>query len=140
MIGGKDFLDLAVVSGVALGFVSLMIVIQALQHGRTRGEIVRGVGFLWGAVALTLVLAWLLEDYWGGALIDVQVAPEPRVVTRSITGTQGAILGAMLAAVLGLYIATILTVKKLTQPRDRVTVSGGDGESGAVEADRGETE
>ncbi|MBD3292566.1 MAG: hypothetical protein GF393_06550 [Armatimonadia bacterium] len=135
MIGGKDFLDLAVVCAVALGFVSLMIVIQALQHGRTRAEIVRGVGFLWGAVALTLVLAWLLEDHWGGSLIDVQVVPEPKVVTRSLTTTQGAVLAGMLAALLGLYIATILTIKRLTQPRDRVTVGGGDAES-----DRGENE
>lgn len=135
MIGGKDWLDLAVVCTVALGFVSLMIVIQALQHERSRAEIIRGVGFLWSAVALTLVLAWLLEDHWGGALIDVQVVPEPTVVTRSLTATQGAILAAMLATMLGLYIATILTVKRLIQPRDGLTVSGGDAES-----DRGEIE
>ena len=135
MIGGKDFLDLAVVSAVALAFVSLMIVIQALQHGRTRAEIIRGVGFVWGAVALTLVLAWLLEDHWGGALIDVQVVPEPKVVTRSLTGAQSAILGAMLATLLGLYIATILSIKKLTEPRDGLTVDGGDAAS-----DRSETE
>lgn len=122
MIGGKDWVSLVVVSAVALGFITLMIVIQALQHERTRGEIIRGVAFVWGAVALTLLLAWLLEDYWGGAVIDVQISPEPQVLTRSLTGAQTAILVAMLVALLGLFVGAILTVKRLTHPREDVRI------------------
>lgn len=122
MIGGKDWLDLIVVSAVALGFLTLMIVIQALQHERSRAEIIRAVSVVWGAVALTLLLAWLLEDYWGGAVIDVQVWPRPDVVARPLTTMQGVILGAMMAVLLGLYVAAVLAVRKLIQPRDAVTV------------------
>jgi protein-S-isoprenylcysteine O-methyltransferase Ste14 len=130
MIGGKDWLDLIVVSSIALGFVTLMIVIQALQHQRSREEIIRGVGLLWAAVALTMVLAWLLEDHWGGALIDVQVYPRPEVVTREITRMQAAILAGMLAAMLGLYIGAIMTVRRLTEPRDGMNVAQADGTDG----------
>jgi protein-S-isoprenylcysteine O-methyltransferase Ste14 len=129
MIGGKSWLDLVVVSGIALGFITLMVVIQALQHERTREEIIRGVALVWGSVALTLLLAWLLEDHWGGALIDVQVYPRPDVITRPMTGTQTAVLAGLLAAILGLYIGAILTVRKLTSPRNGLTVTRTD-ESG----------
>ena len=132
MVGGKDWLDLIVVSGVALAFLTLMLVIQGAQHGRSRGEIIRGVGFVWGAVALTLALACLLEDHWGGTVVDVQVAPAPRVVTRSLTATQAGALAGMLAAMLGLYIGAIVTVRKLTQPTEQVTVTGSD-EPGEME-------
>lgn len=122
MIGGKDWLDLIVVSAVALGFLTLMIVIQALQNERSRGEIIRGVSVVWGAVAATLLLAWLLEGYWGGALIDVQVWPRPDVVTRPLTGTQGVVLTVMMVALLGLYVTAVLTVRKLIQPREAWTI------------------
>jgi hypothetical protein len=129
MIGGKSWLDLVVVSGIALGFITLMVVIQALQHERTREEIIGGVALVWGSVALTLLLAWLLEDHWGGALIDVQVYPRPDVITRPMTGTQTAVLAGLLAAIVGLYIGAILTVRKLTSPRTGLTVTRTD-ESG----------
>jgi len=122
MIGGKDWVSLTLVSAVALGFITLMIVIQALQNERSRGEIIRGVAFVWGAVGVTLLLAWLLESYWGGAVIDVQITPEPQVLTRSLTGTQTAILVGMLAALLGLYVAAILTVKRLIHPAEGMRV------------------
>ncbi|MFP4248046.1 MAG: hypothetical protein ACLFU7_00220 [Armatimonadota bacterium] len=122
MIGGKDWLSLVAVSAVALAFITLMIVIQALQHERTRGEILRGVAVVWGAVALTLLVAWLLEDYWGGAVIDVQVSPSPEIVTRPLTSGQIAALGAMVVALLALYVAAIMSVRKLTQPSEELTV------------------
>lgn len=122
MIAGKDWVSLVIVTAVALGFITLMIVVQALQHGRSRGEIIRGVGVVWAAVAMTLLMAWLLEDYWGGAVIDVQVAPSPEVVTRPLTTAQIAILAVMLAAIVGLYITAILTVRKLAQPADGMSV------------------
>ncbi|MFO8080546.1 MAG: hypothetical protein R6V07_09585 [Armatimonadota bacterium] len=122
MTGGKDWLSLVAVSVVALAFITLMIVIQALQHERTRGEIVRGVAVVWGAVALTLLLAWLLEDYWGGAVIDVQVSPSPEIVTRSLTAGQMAALGAMVAALLALYVAAIMSVRRLAQPSEDLAV------------------
>ncbi|MGI5818977.1 MAG: hypothetical protein ACOX9R_12865 [Armatimonadota bacterium] len=130
MIGGKDWLGLVIVSCVALGFVTLMIVIQAAQHGRTRGEILRGVGLVWGAVAVTLLLAWLLEDHWGGALIDIQVSPEPRVLTRSLTGSEAATLAVLVAALIGLYLTAIMTVKRLTLPVDQIRVGNGDESDG----------
>lgn len=126
MIGRKDWLDLVFVSAVALAFLTLMLVIQALQHGRSRREIIRGVGVVWGAVAVTLLLAWLLEDHWGGSLIDVQIWPRPQVVTRPLTGAQMAVLGAMLAALLALYVTAILAVRKLIQSADGVRVLPGD--------------
>ena len=137
MIGGKSWLELAVVSAVALGFLTLMIVIQALQNGRSRSEIIRGVALVWGAVALTLTLAGLLQGHWGGAVIDVQVPPRPQVLTRSLSGTQAAVLGAMLVAIAGLYITAILAVRRLTQPADQLSVTPGDG--GGSES-RGESE
>ncbi len=126
MIGGKDWLSLIVVSAVALGFITLMVVIQALQHERSRGEIIRGVGLIWGALGLTLLLAWLLEGYWGGAVIDVQIAPEPQVVTRSLTGAQTAILTVMLAALLALYVIAVLTVKRLVGASEELAVRPAD--------------
>jgi hypothetical protein len=136
MIGGKDWLSLVVVSAVALAFITLMIVIQALQHERSRGEILRGVAVVWGAVALTLLLAWLLEDYWGGAVIDVQVSPSPEVVTRSLSAAQMAALGAMMAAVVAFYVGAIVSVRRLTQPSDELAVRRTGDRSGEARDER----
>lgn len=130
MIGGKDWLDLIFVSVIALGVITLMLVIQAAQRGRTRAEILRAVAFVWGAVALTLAVAWLLEDRWGGSLIDVQVTPRPQLVTRPLSAAQSVILGLTLAVMLAAYIAVILAVRRLLEPGDGLTVSDGDDPGG----------
>lgn len=126
MIGGKDWADLAVVSAVALSVISLMLGIQGAQHGRSRRQIAGTIALIWGAVALTLVLAWQLEGHWGGALFDVQVAPEPELVSRSLSGSQAAVLGVVLVVTLASYIAAIMAVRRLTAhadgPPDTLTV------------------
>lgn len=118
MIGGKDWLDLALVSAVALGVISLMLAIQGAQHRRPRGQIIGTIALIWGTVALTLLLAWQLEDHWGGGLIDVQTGPETRVVTRSVSGSEAAILGLVLAVTVASYIAAIVAVRRLTAASD----------------------
>jgi hypothetical protein len=48
-----------------------------------------------------------------------------------MTGTQTAILVSLLAALLGLYVFAIVTVRNLTRPAEELTVSGeGDGTHG----------
>ncbi len=132
MIGGKDWLDLAVVTAVSLGFISLMLVIKGAQAGRTKRQIVGTVGLVWGTVALTLAAAWLLEKYWGGPLFDVQIAPEPDVMTRTLTTAQAAALALMGAVLLGAYITVIVAVRRLMEPKDSLEVS----EDSSTEGDR----
>ncbi|MGC9320162.1 MAG: hypothetical protein ACP5KN_19170 [Armatimonadota bacterium] len=123
MIGGKSWLDLAVVTAAVLGFVALMLFIQGRHRGRTNREIARTAGLLCGSVALTMVVAWLLEAHWGGPVFDVQMAPGPRVVTRSLTWGEGAALAAVMAVLVALYITSILAVRRLLQPAEGVRVA-----------------
>ncbi|MFW5869173.1 MAG: hypothetical protein ACOCX2_15210 [Armatimonadota bacterium] len=127
MTAGKDWLDLIVVTCAALGFITLMLAIQGAQHGRSRRQIVGTIALLWGAVALTLGLAWLLEDHWGGSLIDVQITPEPEVITRPVTSEQAVVLGLFGVVLLAAYITVILAVRRLMQPADRLMVRTEDG-------------
>ncbi|HCA45785.1 MAG TPA: hypothetical protein DEP45_00110 [Armatimonadetes bacterium] len=114
MIGGKDWLELAVVLGIALGVLTLMVAIQGAQNARSRRQIVGTVALIWGTMALTLTLAWQLEEYWGGALIDVLTGPRPEIVTRSLTGGQAVALGLVLLVTLAGYVASALAVRRLT--------------------------
>ncbi len=127
MIGGKDWADLAVVSAVALSVITLMLAIQGAQHGRSRRQIVGTIALIWGAVALTLVLAWQLEGRWGGPLFDLRVARDPELVTRPLSGSQAAVLGVVLTVTVASYIAVIVAVRRLTAathaPGDTLTVT-----------------
>lgn len=118
MIGGKSWLELATVSAVMLGFITLLLVIQARDRGRSRGEIVRTTALVWACVSLTIGLAWLLESRWGGALFDVQLGGGARVVTRSLGMEQALTLGGLLAAMVALYVVAVLSVRRLMERRD----------------------
>lgn len=116
MIGGKDWVDLAIVSAIALSVLSLMLGIQGAQHGRSRRQIAGTIALIWGTVALTLLLASQLESYWGGSLFDVWVGPEPKIVTRPVTGSQWALIGVMLVVILAACIGAIAAVRRLLAP------------------------
>ncbi|MEA3400800.1 MAG: hypothetical protein U9R79_06075 [Armatimonadota bacterium] len=128
MIGGKSWLDLAVVAGAVMGFVTLMLVIQGRDRGRTNREIACTAALVCASVALTMALAWLLESRWGGPIFDVQMAPGPRVVTRSLTGIEAVALAAVMAVLIGLYITSILAVKRLLEPERGAQASRDTGE------------
>ena len=57
MIGGKDWLELAVVLGIALVVLTLMVGIQGAQNGRSRRQIGGTIALIWGTMILTLVAA-----------------------------------------------------------------------------------
>lgn len=122
MIGGKDWLDLIVVSASLLGLVTLMLVISASSRGRNRGEIVRTAALIWASVAVTLTVAWLLEARTGGAVFDVQITPRPRVISRSLTPGQIAALVVVLVVLIALYVTAILAVRRLLESRDEANV------------------
>ena len=120
MIGGKDWMELAVVLGIALVVLTLMVGIQGAQNGRSRRQSGATIALIWGTMVLTLVAAWQLEEHWGGTLIDVQTGPNPEIVTRSLSGGQAAVLGLVLVVTLAGYIASTVAVRRLTatQPED----------------------
>lgn len=118
MLAGKSWLDLAVVSVCVLGLVTLMLVIRASDRGRGRREIVQATVMVWAAVAITLTVAWLFELYAGGAIFDLQVLPELQVVARALTATEIAAIAVIMVVLLSLYLTTILTVRRLLEPRE----------------------
>lgn len=126
MIAGKDWLDLVVVAAAALGLLTLMLAIQGAQHGSSRRQIVGTIALMWGAVALTIALAWLLEGRWGGSLIEVQITPQPQVVTRPLSRVQTAVLAVMGAVMLAAYITVIVAVRRLMQPAEKLSVRPAD--------------
>ncbi len=133
MIGGKSVLELAVVTAGALGFVTLLVVVQAKSRGRTRAEILRACGLVWGAVALTLGVAWLLDAWTGGGLFDVQLGGGARVVTGSLGRGRTAVVVALLAVLIGLYVAAITAVRRLLAPDPALTVGAGDEPGGEAQ-------
>jgi hypothetical protein len=118
MLVDKSWLDLAVVSIFVLGIVTLMLVIRAADRGRARREILKTTVMVWAAVAITLTVAWLFELYAGGAVFDLQVTPEPRMVTRALTASEMTGMAVIMVVLLGLYLTTILAVKRLLEPRE----------------------
>ncbi len=124
MMGGKSWLDLAVVAAAVMAFVTLLLFIQASGRGRSRAEIARTAGLLWAALALTVGLGWLLEARWGGAVFDIELRGGPRVMTRSLTWGQMVTLGVMLVGVVALYVTSLLAVRRLLAPEGRLEVRG----------------
>ncbi len=113
MTGGNGVLELVVVTVPVLGMVTLMLVIVARSRGRSRTEIVRACVMMWSAVTLTLGIAWLLEGWTAGGLFDVQLWGDVRMLTRSLG--RGAAVGVvvLLLALVALYVATIVVVRRL---------------------------
>lgn len=118
MIGGKNWLEVAVVTAVALGFVTLLLVIRAQDRGRAGREIVRTAVLVWSAAIVTLLLAWQLEIRLGGPVFDVNVGASPGVVARDLDTGQVVMLGAVLLVMVALYVVTILAVRRLIEPED----------------------
>ncbi len=133
MIGGKSVLELAVVTAGTLGFVTLLVGIQAKSRGRTRAEILRACGLVWGAVALTLGVAWLLDAWTGGGLFDVRLAGGARVVTGSLGRGRAAGVVALLIMLVALYVAAITAVRRLLAPDPALTVGAGDEPGGEAQ-------
>ncbi len=113
MIGQTGWLELTVVAVMVLGLLTLMLFISARQRGRGAHEIVKTTVLVWAAVAITLTVAWLLEGRVGGPIFDLRVGPEPEVLTRPVTTSEAVALGAVLVVMLGLYVATIIAVRRL---------------------------
>ncbi len=128
MIGGKSWLDLAVVAAAVMALVTLMLVIQALDRGRPRSQIIRVAALLWGAVGLTIGMGWLLDIHWGGALFDVELIGDPRVVSRQLSTSEMVLLGIVLAAMAALYVVSIAAVRRLLErDTDELKVRPADG-------------
>ncbi len=115
MIAGVNVLELIVVAGGALGFVTLLVVVQAAHRGRGRAEILRAVGVLWAAVAGSLAAVIALKALLGG-LFDVQFSGGARLLWRSLSSGQAVVLVALLLAVIALYVLAFVAVRRLLAP------------------------
>jgi len=125
MIAGVNVLELVAVAGGALGFVTLLVVIQAGNRGRGRAEIIRGVGVLWAAVAGSLAAVIALKALLGG-LFDVQFSGGTRLLWRSLSSGQAAILAALVAVVIALYVLAFVAVRRLLAPARGIAVHPAD--------------
>jgi len=125
MIAGKSVLELVAVTGGALGFVTLLVAIQAANHGRGRAEIIRALGVLWAAVAGSVAAVIAFKALVGG-LFDVQLSGGAPLLWRSLTGGQAAILVALLAVVIALYVLAIVAVRRLLAPAEALAVHPAD--------------
>lgn len=116
MMAGKSVLELVAVAGAALGFVTLLVVIQAANRGRGRADIIRALGVVWGAVAGSLAAVIALKGLLGG-LFEVQLSGGTRLLWRSLTTGQGILVAALIAVVIALYVLAYMAVRRLLAPR-----------------------
>ena len=121
MIAGKSVLELVAVTGGALGFVTLLVAIQAGSRGRGRAEIIRAVGVLWAAAAGSLAAVIALKALLGG-LFEVQFGGGTRLLWRSLTTGQVAVLAALIAVVIALYVLAFVAVRRLLAPARAIAV------------------
>lgn len=107
----RNWLNLLVVVLIALGLVSLMVVIRA---GETEARRVRrAVVLLWAAVLATVGGGWLLRRMLGGPLLDVNLFGSPELLVKALTPAELAALIAGVAVLVALYVTTLLALRGL---------------------------
>lgn len=122
MSGGKSMLELIVVTVGALGFVSLLLVIQGNQHGRTRAEIVRALVAVWAAVAGMLAAVAGARAVLG-ELFDVQLTGGAPIVWRSLGPGEIAVLVGLVVVTIVLYVIAYRAIRRLLTPAPGLTVA-----------------
>ena len=113
----REWLGLIIVVFAGMAFVSLLIWIQAQSHGKSQGQALRTIGLVWAAVALTVAGGWLICRQLGGPVFEVQSSGGLRFLVRSLSGPQIAMICALLAGLVALYVGAILAVRRLLGAR-----------------------
>lgn len=127
MSAGKSLLELVVVTVGALGFVSLLLVIQGNQHGRTRAEIVRAIVAVWAAVAGMLAAVAGARTVLG-ELFDVQLTGGSPIVWHSLGPGEIAVLVGLVIVTIVLYVIAYGAVRRLLAPAPGLEISPRDGD------------
>lgn len=122
MSAGKSMLELIAVTVGALGFVSLLLVIQGHQHGRTRAEVVRALLAVWGAV-VGMLAAVFGARAMVGELFDVQLTGGAPIVWRSLSPPQIAMLVGLIVVTIVLYVIAHAAVRRLLAPASGLGVA-----------------
>jgi len=107
----RSWLGLLIVVLIAMALVSLMVSIRARERGRSRVR--RALALIWAAVLASVAAGWVLDRLVGGPVFEVNLFGAPELLTRSLTGPQLALLIVGLAAIAGLYVTAILSLRGL---------------------------
>lgn len=127
MSAGKSMLELIIVTVGALGFASLLLVIQGGQHGRTRAEIVRALVAVWAAVA-GMLAAVAGARAMLGELFDVQVTGGAPIVWRALGPGEIAVLVGLVVVAIVLYVIAYRAIRRLLTPAPGLEVALRDGD------------
>jgi len=109
----REWLGFVVVVFAGMSYLSLLVWIQARSQGRDRAVTLKTLGLLWGAIAVTVACGWLLHGNLGGPVFQVQSAGGLRLLVRSLSGVQIAMVCGLLAGLTGLYLAAIMVLRRL---------------------------
>ena len=109
----REWLGLVIAVFAGTAFVSLLVCIQAQSRGRSRGQVLRTIALVWGAMALTVVAGWLLYLHLGGPVFELQSSGGLRFLVRSLSGAQIALVSGLLVGLVALYVGAMLAVRGL---------------------------